>query len=850
MAAGWGCAAERTVREPYRGTARSVYCAVMYSPRREMERLADRESGEPQRVSTAVVCGGNSKGGVFGRRTFLLRSLGLGVIAGLPLALTGCGSGAKGFGSNGTLSGLWPWGAPRTTEQTLTGYTCIQCDGPYLPGWDWQTDIVLAYFDNATVDYESQYQSWQGHGYRVGTMMAATHDWQGTYTRGLYDGQTHYELVQTNWDGSYVEDSGGAYWMAPIPEGEWVAYLLAMCKRAIDAGSRLIVFDEPMYAFTAGYETPFKTAWQQVYGEPWQPQTASTQALWDTCQLKAQLWVETFAQIADWIHQYNADVKVYPAPHAILDFAYWSIIFPHAAVLEKTNVDGLFYEVWGTFSTPTFQQHEVLRWERAYAEYAMSGGLSFQSGKGMKAMAQTAGADAHQYPIGDMACALMIPWLDSFEVGPAYRPGFTTPGPGLGHDRIMNMARLYEGIPVAQNLTGLDSGCSGLGVAVSDSLMYQNAQASGGVRSWEGMFFPLTMRGLLPSCPALEAFGRTGYSSGLGLRCLLLEYEDQVPGSEQINADLAGWVRQGGVLIVVGGHSAWNSVAGWWQKAGFSRPQDHLFSLMGMVATGGTPSAGRVWQPAGNNWAKGLGFTAAMEATAPFPVVGYDAVNGANPLFTSGGKIVAFEGTYGKGKVFFFGCSPSYFTGTSQGAALAESLVAAVYEQVSLGPFEAQGHWGIDRGPVVMRRVTSGSVQLKGLYLRLSDGTIPLEVDPVAQATPEPHVFLRVPWSTVSVPTILFSNLRLSAVSASHAETVFTGASQQGAPGSTRIWAPGRKVASVTAVAGHGPLSAKPQPAWEQAALGITQTWDAPSESLLLQFAARPEGVTVRVSWQ
>lgn len=815
---------------------------------------------------TAVVHGRYGSEVRMNRRAFLRRGLvGAGAAAcGLSVALPGCAadssvSHAKSKPTSSSAvrsSGQWPWGTARTAEQTLTGYTSIQADGPYLSGWDWQTDVVLAYFDNATVDYEEQYKSWQGHGYRVGTMLAATLDWEGTYTRGLYDGKTHYALVQMDANGKYLEDSG-AYWMAPIPSGEWLAYLQAMCKRAIDAGSRLIVFDEPMYAMAAGYEAPFKTAWQQAYGQAWQPQTASTQARWNTYQLKAQLWVKAFEQLGGWIHQYNPQTKVYPGPHSVLDFAYWGRIFPHAAVLELAEVDGLFYEVWGTFAQPTLQERTVLRWERAYAEYAMSGALSFQSNKGIKVMAQTnqpgsplAGGISHQYPIGDMACALMIPWVESYHVGPAFRAGFTTPGPGLGHNRIMNMTRLYEGIATVQNLDGLDSGCDGLGVAVSDSLLCQDGNGFLDLQAWEGLFFPFSMQGLLPSCPSLEVLGRNGYLSGLGLRCLLLEYEDQVPGSDQVNAYLAAWVRQGGTLVVFGGHSPFNGVAGWWQQAGFSRPQDHLFAQLGIRVQGGTASAGRAWQMTGGHWAQGLAFNATLQGEPLSSVVGYGAVNGATALATAGGNVVAFEATYGKGNVFFFGCSPSYFSYSSAGAALAESIVGALYQRASLGTFQAQGHWGIDRGPVVMRRVSAGTVQLKGRYLRLSEGTMPLEVDPVAQAAPEPHVFLQVPWSTVNVPTLLFSNLRLSAVAAGHSQTVFTGASQQGAPGATRIWAPGRKLKGVTAGVGNGPLPKDSAPLWDASAIGLRSAWDQASESLLVEVLAQPAGVTVAVEWE
>lgn len=764
------------------------------------------------------------------------------------LTLSGCGPQAA-----TAATGAWPWGAARTAAQTAAGYTSIQCDGPYLSGWDWQTDVVLAYFDNGTVDYETQFGTWKGHGYRVGTMLAATHDWQGTFTRGLYDKQTHYDLVQTNRDGSYVEDTGGAYWM--VPAGGWLEYLQTLCKRAIDAGSRLIVFDEPMYAYSSGYETLFQSAWVNAYGRPWEAQTSSAQALWDTCQLKAQMWVEAFKQLGGWIHQYNADVKIYPAPHAVLDFAMWGVIFPHADVLALPEIDGLFYEVWGTFQTRTEEQSKILPWERAYAEYAMSGGLSFRSGKGMKVMAQTAGTSAHQYPVGDMACALMTPWAESFHVGPASRSGFATPGPGLGHDRIMNMARLYEGLPGAENLDGIDSGCAGLAVAVADTLMYENGQgAPSDVRSWEGLFFPMTRAGLLPSCPALEALERAAYLDRLGTRCLLLEYEDMPPNSAAMNGQLAAWVQAGGVLVVFGGKCTFDSVSAWWQKAGFNRPQDDLFVRLGVHVQGGSGHAGADWVSVGSHWAEHLGFAPVLTAGPAFPIVGYAGVSGAQPLFQAGQNTVAFETTAGKGHLLFFGCSPSYFAYSAEGTALLQTLITELYQHQGLGKCVAQGHWGIDRGPVVMRRVVQGTVPLRGRFLRLTEGGLPLEVDPVLEPAPEPHVLLQVPWSGVSPPKVLFSNLRLSEVSEGRTQTVFTGAGQVGAPGATRIWAPGRKVAGVKAVeatsgGGSGQLPVAEQLV-QSSATGLGWKWDAASESLLVTVNSLPAGVTTTVVWQ
>lgn len=128
----------------------------------------------------------------------------------------------------------------------------------------------------------------------------------------------------------------------------------------------------------------------------------------------------------------------------------------------------------------------------------------------MKLMAQAAGRYRKRYPIGDMACALLVPWAEHFHVAPASRQGFQAPAVGGGHERIMNLARLYEGLSVSDTLAGLDSGCHGLGVPVADTLKYEDAEGPmRDVRAWEG-FFPSDVARRPPQLPRLGSGGGTG----------------------------------------------------------------------------------------------------------------------------------------------------------------------------------------------------------------------------------------------------------------------------------------------------------------------------------------------------
>ncbi|MEO8395948.1 MAG: hypothetical protein ABI700_23335, partial [Chloroflexota bacterium] len=122
----------------------------------------------------------------------------------------------------------------------------------------------------------------------------------------------------------------------------------------------------------------------------------------------------------------------------------------------------------------------------------------------------------------------------------------------------------------------------GVGLCVSDTLMYQRGDPDASdphLSSIYGMAMPLVKHGLPLQIVQLEALARPGYLDGLEI--LLLSYDGQKPPSADVHTALAGWVEQGGVLIVFGDGDLYNAVRSWWTDK-YSSPQAHLFELLGV----------------------------------------------------------------------------------------------------------------------------------------------------------------------------------------------------------------------------------------------------------------------------
>jgi len=139
-----------------------------------------------------------------------------------------------------------------------------------------------------------------------------------------------------------------------------------------------------------------------------------------------------------------------------------------------------------------------------------------------------------------------------------------------------------------------DCGTRGIGVVVSDSMMFQRGDPNPSdfdLGSFYGLALPLLKRGMPVEPVQLENANSPGALNPY--KVLLLTYEGMKPMTPEVHTALAGWVRQGGVLVYVGDDSdPYNAVRSWWnnpaQGMSYKAPRHHLFEQLGLDAA--TPS--------------------------------------------------------------------------------------------------------------------------------------------------------------------------------------------------------------------------------------------------------------------
>jgi hypothetical protein len=140
------------------------------------------------------------------------------------------------------------------------------------------------------------------------------------------------------------------------------------------------------------------------------------------------------------------------------------------------------------------------------------------------------------------------------------------------------------------------AGTQGIGVLVSDTLMFQRAApepSDPNLSNFYGLALPLLLHGIPVEPVQIEST----YSPSAPLdflkpyKLLLLTYEGQKPPSPAFHTALAAWVRQGGSLVFLDNdQDPYNRASDWWNSGQlhFANPREHLFQLLGLApnATG------------------------------------------------------------------------------------------------------------------------------------------------------------------------------------------------------------------------------------------------------------------------
>ncbi len=504
--------------------------------------------------------------------------------------------------------------------------TCFQVSPGYSPELDIASDMAIVY--GVGGDFAQRAASWRDQGYTVSLMTGIAWGGYGSYY-GRGDNFKK-EEVQTTKSGRLYMHGNSKTVGYNVPSDAYVEYIQQYIEPAIDAGVHAVFLEEPEYWAETGWSEAFKKEWEQHYGEPWQPPDSSPDAQYRASKLKYELYYEAlrdvFAHVDARAAEKGITVDCHVPTHSLINYAQWRIVSPESHLIDIPQLDGYIAQVW----TGTARSHNIYRgvrkertFETAYLEYGQMLAMVRPTGKKVWFLADPI-EDNPNYSWNNyklnyectIIASLMWPEVSRYEVMPWPDRIFKGSYPKVDLD---TQSSDREGIPsdyaiqlltVINALNDMDqadvryeTGTQGIGVVVSDTMMFQRAEPSPSAPAL-GSFYALALPLLKVGVPVEVAQLENAVHPGSldRYKVLLMTYEHQKPLRAEYHAAIDTWVRGGGCLIFVDdGSDPYHHVREWWNDQGKTdaKAYDDLFRRLGVTA-----DAHEAPQPVGDGYVR------------------------------------------------------------------------------------------------------------------------------------------------------------------------------------------------------------------------------------------------------
>ncbi len=505
-----------------------------------------------------------------------------------------------------TLSAAEPAAFPEDPAQILER-TSFQTSQRWSEQGNLRADVAMVYgIDNSLPE---RVKSWRDRGYRVHLMTGVSWGQYQDYLYGRFDGKNHEDNAQTDRNGKKISHGGDVYYMCPAENfGE---FLSVGVQRALDAGVEAVHLEEPEFWARAGYSEGFKREWQSYYHEPWQAPHESVDGQWRASKLKYFLYRRALQQVFNHIKAFNQrtgkKVRCYVPTHSLINYAHWCIVSPESSLAKLDGCDGYIAQVWtGTARTPNHFRgvRKERTFETAFLEYGAMQNLVRATGRSVWYLNDPV-EDNPRHDWTDyrgnwestLVASLLQPDVWQYEVAPWPERVFggRYPRNARREDRKAIPPEYASELQVVmQALTDMkqaevqwDCGTRGIGVLVSDSMMFQREQptpSDPNMAQFYGLALPMLKRGLPVTPVQLENVTLPGFLDEQ--RVLMLTYQGQKPMSAEVHPPLAEWVKNGGVLVMVDDDKdPYNRAREWWNGDGKNNriPRQHLFETLGVT---------------------------------------------------------------------------------------------------------------------------------------------------------------------------------------------------------------------------------------------------------------------------
>lgn len=502
------------------------------------------------------------------------------------------------------LPGAFPPDPLQTLERT-----CFQTGQSWSSAGNLRSDVAIVYgIDPRLAD---RIRTWRERGYRIQVMTGVSWGSYQDYLYGRFDGVNHEDEAQTDRQGNKISHGGDVYYMCPGTN--YGKFLCVGVQRALDAGAEGIHLEEPEFWVRGGYSEGFKREWRSYYHEDWQAPHSSVDGQWRASKLKYYLYRRALQQVFDYVQAYNRrtgrSVRCYVPTHSLLNYAHWRIVSPESSLARVNGCDGYIAQVWtGTSRTPNLYRGQLRErtFDTAFLEYGAMQNLVRATGRRVwylnDPVEDNPNHDWDDYRANwesTLTASLFQPDVWRYEVAPWPERVFGGKYPrraklaerhAIPPDYATELQTVMNALnDMQQRSVRWDSGTLGLGVLVSDSLMFERGEPAGSdahMSHFYGLALPLLKHGMPVTPVQIENLTVPHYLDGF--RVLLLSYHGQKPLSPEVHAPLADWVRRGGTLLIVDDDSdPFNHVREWWNENGrnYATPREHLFEQLGVDRT-------------------------------------------------------------------------------------------------------------------------------------------------------------------------------------------------------------------------------------------------------------------------
>ncbi len=482
--------------------------------------------------------------------------------------------------------------------------TCFQTSKPWSPQGNLRSDVALVYGIDKSLP--ERVATWKNRGYRVHLMTGVAWGEYQDYLYGRFDGQNHEDNAQTDRHGKKISHGGDVYYMSPAENyGE---FLCVGVQRGLDAGVEAVHLEEPEFWARAGYSEGFKREWLAYYKEPWKEPHLSVDGQWRSSKLKYYLYRRALQQVFNHVLAFNQrtgrKVRCYVPTHSLINYAHWCIVSPQSSLAKLDGCDGYIAQVWtGTARTPNHFRGKMKErtFETAFLEYGAMQNLVRATGRSVwylnDPIEDNPRHDWTDYRTNwesTLVASLLQPDVWQYEVAPwperifggKYPRGGNNPQP-IPPDYATELQVVFNALnDMKQPDIEWNCGTRGIGVLISDSLMFQREQptpSDPNMAHFYGLALPPLKRGLPVTPVQLENVTLPGFLADQ--KVLMLSYQGQKPMSAEVHPPLAEWVKNGGVLILADDDKdPYNQAREWWNDHGKTQkiPRHHLFETLGL----------------------------------------------------------------------------------------------------------------------------------------------------------------------------------------------------------------------------------------------------------------------------